>query len=246
MSSPVLELRGLSVGYAGRVILQDLDLSVDAGRWVALLGPNASGKSTLLRCLGGRMPPLSGEVRVGGRDSRSVPAASPDLPVFCTAPDELPPFLTVQQCLEIQASAHGLNEVPEESRRLAHELGLESHATVLVRHASLGTRQKLAIVLALMRQPRLLLLDEVFNGLDAVSAVRLRQHLRSRVDGGMSILMATHALDLVSRCCDELLLLEEGRLAGHWRTADFTGADPLAAIEAAMVAATGKARAQAS
>jgi len=237
MSEPLLQLDALSVGYPGRTILQNVDLTLDSGRWVALLGPNASGKSTLLKCLGGHLAPLAGQFRIAGHKRDEHSGAAGTLPAFCVSPDELPPFLTVQQCMEIQASAHGLTEVPAASAELAQALGLREHASVLVRHASLGTKQKLAIVLALMRQPRLLLLDEVFNGLDAISAVRLRHHLRAEVDGrGMSILMATHSLDLVCRCCDELLLLDDGRLAGRWLTADFTGADPLADIEAAMVA----------
>lgn len=183
------------------------------------------------------MAPLAGEFRMARRGRHGHSSATGELPAFCASPEELPPFLTVQQCMEIQASALGLARVPAESGQLAQALGLHAHAAVLVRHASLGTKQKLALVLALMRRPWLLLLDEVFNGLDAVSAVRLRQHLRAEVDDrGMGILMATHSLDLVCRCCDELVLLDNGRLAGRWLTADFTGADPLADIEAAMVA----------
>src|SRR5690606_28545985 len=127
MSEPLLQLDALSVGYPGRTILQNVDLTLDSGRWVALLGPNASGKSTLLKCLGGHLAPLAGQFRIAGHKRDEHSGAAGTLPAFCVSPDELPPFLTVQQCMEIQASAHGLTEVPAASAELAQALGLHEH-----------------------------------------------------------------------------------------------------------------------
>lgn len=235
MNTPLLHLSSLAVGYAGRTVLDGVDLTVTTGQWIALVGPNASGKSTLLKCLGGRLPPLRGSVDIDGHNLYSAAFSSADVPVYCASPEELPPFLTVRQCLEVHAGAHHLDGIPQGSAALAAQLGLVPHADRLVRDASLGTRQKLAIVLALMRRPRLLLLDEVFNGLDIGSGLQLRQYLRAQVDSAsMSILLATHSLDIVSRCTDAFVLLEDGRLAGHWQTRDFTGPDQVAEIERTM------------
>ncbi len=238
MSAPRLLLDGLSLGYDGRTVLSGLELSVASGRWVALVGPNASGKSTLLRSIAGRHAPRSGSVVIDGHSVYPAPHRPDALPGFATPPEELPPFLTVQQCLEIHANAHGLAAPPPECSALVALLGLDAHADTLIRHASLGTRQKLAIVLALMLRPSLLLLDEVFNGLDFGSALKLRAHLRERVDrDGLTVLLATHSLDVVLRCCDELALLDSGRLVRQWALSEFSGEGGLAAMEQALAEA---------
>jgi ABC-2 type transport system ATP-binding protein len=238
MTLPAIVASHLTVGYPGRIVLEDLNLEVPRGCWLALLGPNASGKSTLLKCLGGRLPPLHGSVQINGRDIHSMPRDERAMPGHAVAPEELPPFLTIRQCLEIHALAHGLPGVPPTGLELARGLGLDAHADVQVRHASLGTRQKLAIVLALARQPQVLLLDEVFNALDFGSTLYLREHLRERVRrDALTIVLATHSLDIVCRCCDGFVLLQDGRMAGRWDTAGLPSGDRLQAIEQVLAAA---------
>lgn len=237
MTAPALELRNVAVGYGRVAILDNLDLTVAPGRWVALVGPNASGKTTLLRTIGGRLPALAGSIRISGEPAGSSSAPPPGLAI---APDELPAFLTVEQALEIHAAAYALPAIPPECAGLARRLGLDVHAHTLIRHASLGTRQKLAVILALMRQPGLLLLDEVFNGLDFPSAIALRGHLREQVErNAMTVMLATHALDVVLRCCDELVLVDPGKPLRSWEVAGFAGADPLAALERALAGEAG-------
>jgi len=215
LAQAVLQLAGVELGYGGQTVLRGLDLQVDGGRWIALVGPNASGKTTLLRCIAGQLPPQRGVVQLQGRALYPVKEWV-GLPGCATAPEDLPPFLTVRQCLEIYAAANGLESVPAHTTLLCEQLGLRSFEDMLVRSASLGTRQKLAVVLALMRDAPLLLLDEVFNGLDFGSALTLKDHLRRRVEGGLSILLATHSLDVVLACCDGLLLLDSGRPVRFW------------------------------
>lgn len=235
MNAPLLSLEKLAVGHGGRTVLDGIDLTVDAGRWVALVGPNASGKTTLLRTIAGRHAPIRGAVRIAGRDLHAGHGGITPPPGFAIPVEELPPFLTIAQSLSIYASAHGLPGVPAETTALATTFNLDAHAHVLVRDTSLGTRQKLSIMLALMLQPSLLLLDEVFNGLDFASALQLRDWLRQRVDaGGLSIIMATHALDVVLRCCDSVLLLEDGKLGRQLDVKAFTGATALPDLEQAL------------
>ncbi len=238
MSRPLLVLEDLQLGYRGRTVLSGLNLALDRGRWVALVGPNASGKTTLLRAIAGRHEPARGSVEVDGQLLYPGSARPRTLPEFAIPPEELPPFLTSRQCLDIFANAHGLAAPPPQSIALFDLLGLDAHANTLVRQASLGTRQKLAIVLALMMPSPLLLLDEVFNGLDFSSALKLRAHLRSCVESeGLTILLATHSLDVVLRCCDEVILLDSGRLVERWEMSSFAGADGLASLEHALAEA---------
>jgi ABC-type multidrug transport system ATPase subunit len=234
----LLELQNLSLGYGTTLVLSDLQLTIERGRWVALVGPNASGKSTLLRCIAGRQTPQRGMVRIDGQSMYPATEGSRALPGLAIPPDELPPFLTIRQALDIYAQAHGLDTPPPECMALVALLGLDAHADKLIRHVSLGTRQKLAVVLALMMRTSLLLLDEVFNGLDFGSTLKLRQHLRERVQrDGLTVLLATHSLDVVLQCCDELVLLDSGKLARRWEMSEFTGAGALAALEQALATA---------
>jgi ABC-type multidrug transport system ATPase subunit len=238
MSAPLLVLEDLQLGYRGRVVISGLNLAMDRGRWVALVGPNASGKTTLLRAIAGRHEPARGRVKIDGQLLYPGSARRSTLPGFAIPTEELPPFLTARQCLDIYANAHGLAAPPPECMALFDLLGLDAHSTTLVRQASLGTRQKLAIVLAMMMPTPLLLLDEVFNGLDFSSALKLRAHLRECVDHrGLTVLLATHSLDVVLRCCDEVILLDSGRLVKRWEMSSFAGADGLGALEHALAEA---------
>jgi ABC-2 type transport system ATP-binding protein len=235
MSGPLLVLDNLQLGYRGRTVLTGLNLTLDRGRWVALVGPNASGKTTLLRAISGRHEPERGSIKINGLQLYPGSATPGALPGFAIPPEELPDFLTPRQCIDIYANAHGLEAPPPRCVGLFELLGLGAHATTLVRHTSLGTRQKLAIVLALMMPTPLLLLDEVFNGLDFSSALKLRANLQERVDlDGLTVLLATHSLDVVLRCCDELILLDSGRLVKRWEMSNFTGADGLGVLERAL------------
>lgn len=235
MSGPLLVLDSLQLGYRGRTVLTGLNLTLERGRWVALVGPNASGKTTLLRAISGRHEPQRGSIKFNGLPLYPGSATPGALPGFAIPPEELPDFLTARQCIDIYANAHGLEAPPPRCVALFDLLGLDAHATTLVRQTSLGTRQKLAIVLALMMPTPLLLLDEVFNGLDFSSALKLRANLQERVDlDGLTVLLATHSLDVVLRCCDELILLDSGRLVKRWEMSNFTGADGLGALERAL------------
>jgi ABC-2 type transport system ATP-binding protein len=238
MSAPVLELDAVDLNYGRRTVVSGARLELREGQWIALVGPNASGKTTLLRCASGRLAPMRGTVRIAGRPLYADRGDSLALPGYAAAPEQLPPFLTVRQSLEIHASAHGLGAVPEHSMGLCRALGLGAYEDELVRHLSLGTRQKLAVVLALSTAPALLLLDEIFNGLDVRSALTLKRYLRERVERqGMSILLATHALDVVMGYCDGLVLMDAGRLVRSWEAPELRGFGSSTELEHALAAA---------
>ena len=232
-----LEFAGVEVRYGGSPVLRDIQLQLEPSRWIALVGPNASGKSTLLRCAAGQLEPVRGQVRAQGTSLYPLPEHVA-LPLLAVAPEVLPAFLTVRQCLQIHASAHALDSVPVESEQLAGKLDLTKHFATFVGACSLGTRQKLSLVLALMTQPRVLLLDEVFNGLDVASALLLKIELRERVAQGMSILLATHALDLVARHCDGLALLEGGTIVQQWDSEALRTLGGSEALEQALATAS--------
>lgn len=213
-----LSIEHLHAGYEKHRVLIDVNLTVARGEWVALLGPNASGKTTLLHCVVGMMAPTSGAIAVCGHSLRGeAPKARGKLGFAC-APERLPGLLTGRQCLEIYAAAKGLASISADVLQLAERFQYMPMLDRFVDAYSLGTRQKLAVLLALLGDPELVVLDEAFNGLDPASALALKHFLRDRVSRGKcSVLLATHALDIVERYADRAALLLNGRIAHEWR-----------------------------
>lgn len=248
MSEAVLRMRALHAGYAGREVLSDVDLDLVRGEWLALVGPNGSGKSTLLGCAAGCLKPISGSVEVAGFPLATEPLAAKQRLGYAVAPERLPDLLTGRQCLQVHAVAKGLDAGHHDWRALADELRLDGLLDDPVGIYSYGTRQKLAVLLALLGEPQLIVLDEAFNGLDLASAQVLKRHLRQRLDTGRcAIVFATHALDIVERCADRVMLLHEGRAAGSWDRsvlhAVHTGAGLESMLAEAIRAATSGAQA---
>ncbi|MGA9335836.1 MAG: ABC transporter ATP-binding protein [Rudaea sp.] len=243
MTTPALQLRGLSAGYAGRTILHGLDLDVAGGEWLALVGPNGSGKSTLLDCASGRHLPSAGSVHIDGFELATETVAAKQRLGYCVAPERLPDLLTGRQCLAVHSTAKQLPGVEAELLELAGALGLTGLLDDPVAIYSYGTRQKIGVLLSLIGEPALVVLDEAFNGLDAASAIVLKRHLRARVEAKRcAIVFATHALDIVERWTDRALLLREGRFVGSWDRAALAalrrdGADGLEAALASAGAA---------
>jgi ABC-2 type transport system ATP-binding protein len=213
-----LEIRGLQAGYGSRVVIEEVTLAVEAGDWFVLMGPNGCGKSTLLDCVVGRLAPAAGAIRIAGYSLLEDPANAKRQLGYACPPEILPGLLTARQCLEVHAGAKGLSSVGEELLELADELRFLPHLESFVDTLSLGTRQKLSVLLCLLGDPKLIVLDEAFNGLDPASALVVKRHLRTRLEqSGAAVLLATHALDIVEHYADRAGLLLDGRLKRVWQ-----------------------------
>jgi ABC-2 type transport system ATP-binding protein len=242
MNAPILEIRGLRAGYGRRTVLEDISITLQAGEWFVLLGPNGCGKSTLLDCVVSRLTASGGEIRIAGHCLKlNSYDAKLQLGYGC-APDVLPALLTARQCLEVHAGAKGLQAIGDDLFALADDLKFTPYLESFVDTLSLGTRQKLAVLLALVGDPQLIVLDEAFNGLDPASALVLKRHLRARIERrGAALLLATHSLDIVEHYADRAGVLIEGRLKHVWPKDELqrlraTQAD----FEAALAAAIGE------
>jgi ABC-2 type transport system ATP-binding protein len=217
MSDISLELRELRAGYASRVVLDRVSLTLRSGEWFVLMGPNGCGKSTLIDCVVGRLVPAAGDIRIAGHPLRTESSLAKRQLGYACAPDQLPPLLTARQCLEVHAGAKGLAAVDAELMEFADELKFLPYLESFVDTLSLGTRQKLSVLLCLVGDPRLIVLDESFNGLDPASALALKRHLRTRLETrGATVLLATHALDIVEHHADRAGLLMEGHIVRDW------------------------------
>lgn len=231
--SPVLRVRHLGKRYRMRTVLHDLSLEVQRGSAVAVIGPNGAGKSTFFGCITGQRLPDTGTVEICGRSPRSDPSGAARCMGFVPEQPFLYGELSIGEMLHFVAEARGLPEAEAGARRhyLLERFGLEASAEILCRELSQGMGRKVAIIAALLHRPALLVLDEVFNGLDLSSAEALLEELEEHRRSGGAILLSSHDLPLLARWCDEgLFLAPHGWTKLHgdrwqeWRSAPSIGA----------------------
>jgi ABC-type multidrug transport system ATPase subunit len=223
MNSIVLDVRQVHAKYGKHEVLSAVSLRIPAGEWFCLLGPNGVGKSTLLHCISGGLTPAAGDILIDGCSVLSDSIAAKRKLGYACAPEQLPGLLTGAQCLEVYAQAKGLQELDSDVLQLAAELRFTAYLDRFVDTYSLGTRQKLCILLALLGAPTLIVLDEAFNGLDPASALGVKRHLQERLaHGRISVLLATHSLDIVEHYADKAALLVDGRIVREWSEAEIT------------------------
>jgi ABC-2 type transport system ATP-binding protein len=211
----MIELSGLSKHYGDFTAVSALDLSVRRGELFALLGPNGAGKTTTLRILMGFLKASAGDARIAGLDcfSQRVELKRhvgylPDDPVFYD-------YLRGSELIEFSGEMHGLSRdvIRARSAPLVAEFELTEALSDYAANYSRGMKKKLALVCALLHEPKLLILDEPTSGLDPLATRRLNQFLAQRRDAGVTILLSSHLLDQVERLCDRVAIISDGRLA---------------------------------
>jgi ABC-2 type transport system ATP-binding protein len=217
MNVAALAVRALTARYGKRDVLADVSLCVEAGEWFCLLGPTGVGKSTLLHCVAARLAPTAGDIAVCGHSVRTHTVDAKRRLGFGCAPEQLPGLLTGRQCLEVYANAKGLERIDPDVVELSDALKFGAYLDRFVDTYSLGTRQKLCVLLALLGEPALIVLDEAFNGLDPGSALVVKRHLQQRLAANRcGVLLATHSLDIVEHYADKAALLLDGRIVREW------------------------------
>ena len=215
MTAPLATLRDASKSFAGleRPALAAITASIAAGRLTGIVGPDAAGKTTLIRLMTGLVLPDRGDVSVLGADTRHNPGAAQAGIGYMPQRFGLYEDLSVQENLDLYADLQGLSEAERNSAfdRLLDFTDLGPFRERLAGKLSGGMKQKLGLACALLRRPRLLLLDEPSVGVDPASRRELWAMVRALVDPETAVVWSTSYLDEAERC-DEVLLLSEGRL----------------------------------
>ena len=210
----MIETVGLCKRFGGTLAVDDLSLKVEAGEVMGFLGPNGSGKTTTIRLLMGLLRPTAGRASILGHDCHTE-AVSLKREVGYL-PDEpfLYPYLSGVETLELVAGVHGF--APAEARRRAdasaERIGLGAAGRAYTVTYSLGMKKRLALALALIHEPRVLILDEPTNGLDPAGARQMRNAIAEYAAGGRTIFLSTHLLDAAERLCHRVAILQRGRL----------------------------------
>jgi ABC-2 type transport system ATP-binding protein len=208
-----LEIRGLAKRFE-RPAVDGIDLEVRAGEFYTLLGPNGAGKTTTLRMVSGLLKPDRGTIKIYGVDALIDPIAAKRLTAWLSDDPMIYDKLTPIEYLNFVAGLWGVAGDLAEARAadLIEWLGLAPHAQERCESLSKGTRQKVALAGALVHEPKLIILDEPFTGLDAGSARLVKSVLRERVRAGCSVVMTTHILEVAERMTDRISVISEGRL----------------------------------
>jgi ABC-2 type transport system ATP-binding protein len=213
VTEPVVEVRGLRMAYGDVVVLDDVDLTVDAGEIVALTGINGVGKSTLLSCLAGFRPPADGTVSVLGGPPRDSAEFWRAVAIVADQPTWYP-GLTVRELLELVRMTHQPLQgwcLPAEE--LVEAFGLSARADASPLSLSSGQRQRLSLAAALARPSSLLLLDEPEQSLDVGFREQLAELLYEQYTAnGGTVVMATHDYEFAASAGARVIALTDGRI----------------------------------
>jgi ABC-2 type transport system ATP-binding protein len=212
-----VETRGLTREFGALKAVDAIDLAVPAGSFFGFLGPNGAGKSTTIKCLTGLLRPTAGAMRILGMDPLADPVAVKRR--IGVVPEDLALFerLTAPETLTFIAEVHGLDRTVARERAadLLALMDLKSAGTTLVADFSHGMRKKLSLAAALLPAPKLLFLDEPFEGIDAVASRQIKDLLHSFVTRGGTIFLTSHILEIVERLSTHIGVIVKGRLVAQ-------------------------------
>jgi ABC-2 type transport system ATP-binding protein len=207
----VVETSGLTKRFGDRIAVEDVELRIPRGSAFGYLGPNGAGKTTLIRMLLGLTDATSGSMRLLGRP---VPAERGAALARVGAIVEEPRFhgyLTGRENLTVIAAAREADAHDRIDGALAR-VGLSQRADERVKRYSLGMRQRLGVARSLLADPELLILDEPTNGLDPAGIHEFRDMIRGFVSEGRTVLLSSHLLDEVEKICDQVAIVDRGRV----------------------------------
>lgn len=215
--SLAIETRGLRKTFGDLEAVSGIDLAVPRGSFYGFLGPNGAGKSTTIKCLTGLLRPTSGEFRILDLDPIADPVAVKKR--VGVVPEDLALFdrLSGAETLSFVGQVHGLDaaSLRDRAAELLALMDLSKAAGDLVADYSHGMRKKLALAAALLPAPRLLFLDEPFEGIDAVASRQIKNLLTQYVRGGGTVFLTSHILEIVERLCDHIGVIHKGRMVAE-------------------------------
>ncbi len=203
----VVTVRGLRKAYGTRVVVHELDLDVRAGEIVGLAGANGAGKTTTVECIQGLRSPDAGSLRVLGYDPSTQAAQLRPLIGSQLQDSALPDRLRVAEALRLFATSVG-----PYGDELLEQFGLGGRRRSVFSSLSGGERQRLFLVLALLNRPRLVILDELTQGLDPAARREVWAAVRRLHDAGTTVLLVTHEMDEAEALCDRVVVMRAGRV----------------------------------
>ncbi len=213
---------GLTRNFGSFRAVDGIDLAVPAGSFYGFLGPNGAGKSTTIKCLTGLLRPTAGTMTILGVDPLVDPVSVKRR--IGVVPEDLALFdrLTADETLTFVAQVHGIDTATGKQRSadLLDVMDLKTAGTTLVTDFSHGMRKKLSLAAALLPAPKLLFLDEPFEGIDAIASRQIKDLLLSFVSRGGTIFLTSHILEIVERLSTHIGVIAHGKMVAQGQIDD--------------------------
>lgn len=208
---------GLCKAFGQHVAVDNVSLTIREGEFFGFLGPNGAGKSTTIRMLCGLLRPDAGQVRIAGCDLAAQPIEVKRRIGVLPEETNLYERLTGEEFLLFAGRMYGLSSA-ELRARTASLLDLMELTDVrhkLIVDYSMGMKKKVALAASLIHRPRVLFLDEPFNGIDPISVRAIRNVMRHLIEHGTTIFISSHVMEVVERLCTRLAVIHQGRIVGE-------------------------------
>jgi len=210
----MIEIKSLRVDYENVTAVSDVSIAVEPGCVFGLVGPNGSGKTSLLKAIAGLVEPTYGDIKICGYDLELNPQAA--LQKLGFMPDFNPVYenLKVWEYLDVFATAYMIerNKRMELVEKWLGQVGLREKTDALIHTLSRGMRQRLVLARTLIHDPEAVLLDEPASGLDPMGRIEMRNILKEAARGGKAIIISSHILTELSDLCDAAGIMEKGRM----------------------------------
>ncbi|HLJ56887.1 MAG TPA: ABC transporter ATP-binding protein [Chthonomonadaceae bacterium] len=227
---------GLSKRFGNKTAVEDVSLRVGQGEFFGFLGPNGAGKSTTIRMLCGLLRPDSGRISVAGIDLMADPLGVKRSIGVLPEETNLYDRLTGEEFLNFSGQMYGLRR--EETRVRAASLlelmELTEDRKKLIVDYSMGMRKKVALAAAMIHRPKVLFLDEPFNGIDPISVRAIRNVMRHLIARGATIFITSHVMEVIERLCTRVAIINQGRIVGEGTLAELramANADSVTSLE---------------
>ncbi len=221
----MIELNDLTKRYGSTLAVDRLSLSVEKGEIFGFIGPNGAGKTTTIRMMAGVLGPTAGTVRISGIDMDSEPEAAKRLIGFIPDRPFLYEKLTGMEFLRFVSDLYGFTDglFRKRAEELLIRFSLYDWSDHLIEAYSHGMKQRLIIASALLHEPRVIIVDEPMVGLDPAGIRMVKDLLRELAEGGTTIFMSTHTLEIAEDLCNRIGVIHHGRLVALGSTGDLRG-----------------------
>lgn len=218
--APVLDINGLRVAYGGRTVVDGVSFRIQRGEIFGLLGPNGAGKTSTLSAIEGLLTPTSGTLLVAGIDVQQHPLAVKALLGVQLQSSSFQAELSIQEIARLYAGLYGVKLSREQVRQSMRTVGLADELGKKFKQLSGGQQQRLALFIATIHNPLLLLLDEPTAGLDPQSRRGLWRRIEELRADGNSILLTTHSMEEAQAVCDRVAIIDHGILLTEGRPSE--------------------------
>lgn len=218
----MLKIEKLVKAYGDKLVLHGIDLEIKPGEIYGFIGKNGAGKTTTIKCVMGLLDYDQGNIFINGMDTKKAPLACKQISAYIPDNPRLYEFLTGAEYINFVADIYGVSEEDRMDRtlRLAKVFDLKEDLGSKISSYSHGMKQKLAIIAALVHDPKLLILDEPFVGLDPTATHFLKELFQEMVVNGAAIFFSTHVLEVAQNLCHKIAIIKDGKIVKEGATKD--------------------------